>query len=54
MPVDGPELPSGGDEIIREVERLKKEPIQFRCLGMSAFTLIIVLVGLFLLWRSIR
>jgi hypothetical protein len=50
----GLKLPTGGDEILREVERLKSEPIQFRCLGMSLGTLVLVALLIWLLWQVLR
>lgn len=50
-PPDG--LPRTGEEILREVERLKKEPFQFRCLGLSFGMLLLVLLVGWLLWRLI-
>lgn len=47
-------LPTGGEEILREVERLKREPIQFRCLGMSLGTLVLAALLIWLLWHILR
>jgi len=49
-----PEVPAHGEEILREVERLKKEPIRIRCLGMSLGMFLLVLALAWLLWRIIR
>jgi len=46
-------LPRSGDEILREVERLKKEPFRFRCLGLSFGMLLLALLVGWLLWRLI-
>lgn len=53
-PPDVADLPSRGEEILAEVERLKHEPVRFRCFGMSAGALLALgtLVGL--LWLALR
>lgn len=49
-PPPEPELPRTGDEILQEVERLKRAPVSFRCLGMSLTTILLILGILLLLW----
>lgn len=48
------EPPQSGDEILREVERLKREPMRFKCFGMSFGLLVIVLALALLLWWLLR
>ena len=50
----GRKLPTGSEEILREVERLKREPIQFRCLGMSLGTLALAALLIWLLWHILK
>ena len=37
-----PERPRTGEEILREVERLKKKPPHVQCLGMSLTALLLI------------
>lgn len=43
------ETPRNGEEILRKVERLKREPIRIEILGMKLSTLILVLAIAWLL-----
>ena len=49
-----PRLPRNGEEVLHEVERLKGEPIQIRCLGVSLATFALVALLVWLLWRFLR
>ena len=37
-----------------EVQRLKREPVRFRCLGMSFITLLIIVAAIVFLIRLLR
>jgi hypothetical protein len=53
-PFEPPELPQTGEEILREVERLKKRRPHFQCLGMSLTALllmILLIVAIVMLFR---
>jgi len=52
-PPKTPDLPQTGEEILREVERLKREPARFGCLGMSFGMLLLVLILAWLVWRFV-
>jgi hypothetical protein len=49
-----PPTPSAGDDIMREVERLKQEPAKFGCFGMSFGMLLAVLALAALAWWLLR
>lgn len=53
----GDEIPPpsrSGEEIIAEVERLKREPARFQCLGMSFTMLAAIALVALLLWLLLR
>lgn len=52
-PPEPPTPPQSGEEILREVERLKREPVHFGCLGMSFGMLVLVLILGWLLWKFV-
>lgn len=52
-PPEPPTLPQSGEEILRDVERLKREPMQFGCLGMSFGMLVVVLILGWLVWKFV-
>lgn len=37
-----------------EVERLKREPVRFRCLGMSVSLLLLLVLLIWLAWRLLK
>jgi hypothetical protein len=53
-PFEQPELPQTGEEILREVERLKNKPPRFQCLGMSLtgiLLMILLIVAIVMFFR---
>ena len=52
----GSDSGNGGDrdDILRQVERLKRTPMQFSCLGMSLCTIGLIAALLLLAWLLLR
>jgi hypothetical protein len=50
----GPPPPIGGDAIVAEAQRLGREPIRIRCLGLSLGWLLAVLFAGLGLWLLLR
>jgi len=48
------QLPQTGDEILKEVERLKGQRTQFGCFGMSLGMLVALLLLAWLIWMFLR
>jgi hypothetical protein len=49
-----PKLPQTSEEILREVERLKRAPVSVRCFGMSLTTVLLFLTVVLVLWYFLR